>query len=65
MHRWTRLARTKHIDIRYHFIREHVSTGSFAILWIPSTLNTANIFTKPLPLPLFQDHRDALGLTSR
>ena len=57
--------RTKHIDIKYHFIREHISSGAFTILWIPSALNTADIFTKPLPLPLFQSHRDALGLTSR
>ncbi len=57
--------RAKHIDIKYHFIREHIANGTFTILWIPSALNTADIFTKPLSPPLFQTHREALGLTSR
>ena len=57
-------SRTKHIDIRYHFIREHVTNGSFPLHWTPTSDMVADIFTKPLPSILFQRHRDNLGLTS-
>jgi hypothetical protein len=46
-------SRTKHIDVRHHFIRQHINDGLFTMLWIPTTEMTADIFTKPLPLPLF------------
>jgi hypothetical protein len=58
-------SRTKHIDIKYHFIREHTNNNSFSISWIPSTLNTADIFTKPLERTLHNSHVAALGLVSR
>ena len=56
-------ARSKHIDIRHHFIREHVLDGSFSTTWIPTADMPADIFTKPLPLPAFSRHRDVLGLS--
>jgi hypothetical protein len=55
-------SRSKHIDIRYHFIREHVSDGTFATTWIPTEDMTADILTKPLPYPAFSKHRLSLGL---
>ena len=39
-------ARTKHIDIRYHFIREHVIDGLVEIVFVRSEENDADIFTK-------------------
>jgi hypothetical protein len=57
-------SRTKHIDVRYHFIREHVTNGSFPIHWIPTSDMVADVFTKPLPSILFQRHRDNLGIMS-
>jgi hypothetical protein len=57
-------SRSKHIDVRYHFIRDHVSEGSFQTNWIPTSDMTADIFTKPLLPPLFLKHRNALGLIS-
>ena len=30
-------SRSKHIDVRYHFIRDHVSDGSFSPTWIPTS----------------------------
>ena len=56
-------ARSKHIDIRHHFIRDHVQDGSFSTTWIPTADMPADIFTKPLPLPVFSRHRDVLGLS--
>jgi hypothetical protein len=58
-------SRSKHIDIRYHFIREHIESGTFCIDWVPGTLNTADIFTKPLDRILHRAHSEALGLTVR
>ena len=55
-------SRTKHIDVRHHFIRHHVNDGSFATVWMPTTHMTADIFTKPLLSNLFLHHRDHLGL---
>jgi Reverse transcriptase (RNA-dependent DNA polymerase) len=55
-------SRTKHIDVRYHFIREHVTNGSFPLHWIPTSDMVADVFTKPLPTVLFQRHRSSLGL---
>jgi hypothetical protein len=56
-------ARSKHIDIRHHFIRDHVSDGSFSTTWIPTEDMPADIFTKVLSLPIFSRHRDVLGLS--
>ncbi|GJV23109.1 hypothetical protein Tco_1375804 [Tanacetum coccineum] len=40
--------RTKHIDIRYHFIRDHVLKGDIELHFIPTQYQLADIFTKPL-----------------
>ncbi|KAL8145757.1 hypothetical protein AgCh_003779 [Apium graveolens] len=39
---------TKHISIRYHFIREHVMEGTVELHFVPTDQQLANIFTKPL-----------------
>ena len=38
--------RTKHVDIRYHFVREFVEDGIIKIRFVKSANNTADIFTK-------------------
>ena len=43
--------RTKHIDIRYHFIRFEIANGIVNLTYIPSEQNIADMFTKPLPSP--------------
>ena len=55
-------ARSKHIDIRHHFIRDHIQAGSFSTTWIPTEDMPADILTKSLPLPTFSHHREVLGL---
>ena len=55
-------SRSKHIDIRHHFIRDHIADGTFCTNWIPTSDMPADIFTKPLALPLFIKHRTSLGL---
>ncbi|XP_071728946.1 uncharacterized mitochondrial protein AtMg00810-like [Rutidosis leptorrhynchoides] len=52
--------RSKHIDIDYHFIRELISSGRLYTKFVPTTLQLANIFTKSLPRPLFEEFRTKL-----
>ena len=55
-------ARTKHIDIRYHFICEAVVDGSINMQYIPTNDNIADIFTKPLAKAKFERFVEKLGL---
>ena len=54
----------KHIDIRYHLVRELVASGQIEIKRIASVLNTADIFTKLLPVDSICRHLhfDSLNL---
>ncbi|GJT22347.1 hypothetical protein Tco_0892284 [Tanacetum coccineum] len=45
---------TKHIDIRYHFIRDHILKGDIELHFIPTQYQLADIFTKPLDEPTFK-----------
>ncbi|GJX85488.1 retrovirus-related pol polyprotein from transposon TNT 1-94, partial [Tanacetum coccineum] len=47
-------SRTKHIDIRYHFIIDHILKGDIELHFIPTQYQLANIFTKPLDKPNFK-----------
>jgi hypothetical protein len=47
-------SRTKHIDVRYHYIRELVSSGKTIIDYIRTEDMTADALTKPLPLLVFK-----------
>ena len=49
-------ARTKHIDVKYHFIREHVVDGTLEITFIPSEENDADIFTKNVGQEAYKKH---------
>ena len=40
--------RTKHIDIRYQFLRDHETKGDVEIRHVSTEKQLANIFTKPL-----------------
>ena len=47
--------RSKHIDIDVHFVREHVASGFIRFIHVKTTQQIANIFTKALPRPQFED----------
>jgi hypothetical protein len=40
--------RTKHIDIRYHFLRDHAIRGDIVISHVRTNRQLADIFTNPL-----------------
>jgi hypothetical protein len=52
--------RTKHVDIKYHFVTETVERGEVQLKWIPTTQMQADIFTKALAAPLFEHFRRQL-----
>jgi hypothetical protein len=54
--------RSKHIDVRYHFIREQVEQKKFVLKYIPTTDQIADIFTKPLGNILHYKFTTRLGL---
>ena len=54
--------RTKHIDIRYHFVREKVESGEVAIEYCPTQDMLADIMTKPIAAPQFAALRSKLGI---
>ena len=41
-------SRTKHIDIRHHFLCDHVQNGDISLEFIDTNNQLADIFTKPL-----------------
>jgi hypothetical protein len=49
--------RTKHIDIRYHFVREMVEAKNLDVKWIPGEGQLADLLTKCLPKARFMDLR--------
>jgi len=54
--------RTKHIDVRYHYIRECVEDGKVELFWVPTDENPADMFTKNLGHVKFLQFRSMLGL---
>lgn len=57
-------ARTKHIDIRYHFIRYIIEAGSLKLIYCPTDEMTADTLTKALPSAKAKHFAAALGLVS-
>lgn len=55
--------RAKHIDVKHHFLRDHVIKGTVKIEPIPSNNQLADLFTKALDTTHFQEFRKLLGLT--
>ena len=45
--------RTRHLDIRYHFVRDAIHKGVVAVYKVPSAMNIADMFTKALRNPRF------------
>ncbi|GKD88416.1 retrotransposon protein, putative, unclassified [Tanacetum coccineum] len=57
-------SRAKHIDIRYHFIKEQVENGIVELYFVRTEYQLADIFTKPLPRERFNFLIDKLGMKS-
>jgi hypothetical protein len=56
-------SKTRHIPIKYHFLREQVTNIVFSFHYIPCKYHIAHIFTKPLAKDQFEYLRQKLGMT--
>nr|GEV47210.1 hypothetical protein [Tanacetum cinerariifolium] len=56
--------RTKHIDVRYHFIKDHVEKGTTELYFVGTEYQLANLFMKSLPEARFKFLVEKLGMMS-
>ena len=54
--------RSKHIDIRYHFIRDCVENGKIGVNYVPTGDQLADLLTKPLGRLKFLELRRRIGM---
>ncbi|GJU94902.1 hypothetical protein Tco_1319658 [Tanacetum coccineum] len=57
-------SRAKHIDVRYHFIKEQVENGIVELYFVRTEYQLADIFIKPLPRERFNFLIEKLGMKS-
>nr|GEW89975.1 hypothetical protein [Tanacetum cinerariifolium] len=57
--------RTKHIDMRYHFIKDHVEKGMIELYFVGTEYQLADLFTKSLPEARFKFLVEKLGMMIR
>nr|GFB96264.1 copia protein [Tanacetum cinerariifolium] len=57
-------SRTKHIAVRFHFIKEHMENGTIELYFVKTDYQLADIFTKPLPTDRFNYLVCRLGMRS-
>jgi hypothetical protein len=55
-------SRTKHMDIQYHFLRDHQQKGDIKIAYVNTQNQLADIFTKPLDEKTFSKLRNELNI---
>ena len=49
-------SRTRHIDIRYHYVRELKEKSEINISFVPSAKQYADMFTKNVSSDIYEDH---------
>nr|GEX32032.1 retrovirus-related Pol polyprotein from transposon TNT 1-94 [Tanacetum cinerariifolium] len=57
--------RTKHIDVRHHFIKDHVEKGTIELYFVGTEYQLADLFTKSLREARFKFLVEKLGMMSR
>jgi hypothetical protein len=56
--------RSKHIDTRFHFLRDHVKQKTIKLEYCNTKKQVADIFTKPLPVAPFNMLCEMLGMNA-
>jgi hypothetical protein len=56
-------ARSKHIDVQYHYVRELLESNTISVEYIRTSEMAADCLTKPLKRGLLKNNLDILGLT--
>jgi hypothetical protein len=57
--------RLKHIEIRYHYIRDMVQRGALKLQCISTDEQVADVLSKPLSRIKFEHFRDKLGIVRK
>jgi hypothetical protein len=57
--------KTKHIPIKYHFLRDQVTQKIVKIVYVDTKKQIADIFTKPLPRSTFENLRQKIRSNSK
>jgi len=57
-------SKTKHISVKYHYIRDTVAAGEILGRKVHTTENPADMLTKPLPVAKFEHCLDLVGIQS-
>jgi len=52
--------KTKHIDVRYHFIREFIFEGYIKVVFVRTEKNVTDIFTKNVPQEINKQHMEGI-----
>jgi hypothetical protein len=52
--------RTKHVDVKYHFVTDTIEKGDVQLQWIRTAEQQADLFTKALAAPVFLGLRKEL-----
>jgi hypothetical protein len=52
--------KTKHIGLKWHFLKDHVEHGTIKLRYLPTDKMVADMLTKPLPGPALARHRSAI-----
>jgi hypothetical protein len=55
--------RTKHIEIKYHYVRDDVEKGNLKVCKIHTLDNPVDMLTKPVPVAMFELCSSLVGLT--
>ncbi|KAI5069321.1 hypothetical protein GOP47_0015622 [Adiantum capillus-veneris] len=55
-------ARTKHIEVHYHYVKERLSAGEISLAYVPTQDNLADLFTKALSREKLEAFRKSLDL---
>ena len=53
---------SKHLDVKFHSVRERIANGQINVTFIKSEFNTADVFTKSVPRKTFAVHTTSMGL---
>ncbi|KAH9743695.1 hypothetical protein KPL70_003390 [Citrus sinensis] len=56
--------RTKHIDVRLHFVRDEIANGIVNVIKVPTQTNPADILTKAVPAIKFRNSLNLVGVGS-
>jgi hypothetical protein len=56
--------KTKYIDLKYHFVKDHVELGTIKLRYLPTSDMVVDMLTTPLPRHAVVKHRSAVLGTS-